>query len=87
MAELFASGRIIDLILLLVVVEGIAFFVYRQRTSRGPATADLLSNFLAGGCLLLALRSALTGTAWGWIAVCLVAALLAHVSDVWGRWR
>ena len=87
MAELFASGRIIDLILLLVVVEGIVFFFYRQRTGRGPATADLLSTLLAGGCLLLALRSALTGAAWGWIALCLVAALLAHISDIWGRWR
>lgn len=87
MSEVFASGRIVDLILVLVVLEGGAIAAYHHRTGHGPALLDILGNLLAGAGLLLALRAALTGAWWGWIALCLFAALLAHMIDLWRRWH
>lgn len=82
MTELFASGRIVDLILALMMLEGALLLAYRLRTGRGLAPADLAVNLLAGACLLLALRGALVGAGWGWIAICLAAALPAHLADL-----
>jgi hypothetical protein len=42
---------------------------------------------LAGLFLLLALRGALAGAGWRWIALALTAACLAHVTDLGYRWR
>jgi hypothetical protein len=36
---------------------------------------------------MLALRGALVGAWWGWIAVGLLAALVAHLFDLQRRWR
>jgi hypothetical protein len=44
-------------------------------------------NLLAGACLLMALRSALSGSGWAWIAAWLFAALVAHLADLARRWR
>lgn len=87
MTELLASGRIVDLILATMVLEGIVLIAYNRRTGRGVAPVDLLINLLAGMCLLLALRAALTGLSWRWTAAWLAAALLAHLADLWRRWR
>lgn len=80
MAELFATGRIVDLILLVMVLEAAMLIAWTRST-------DLLGNLLAGAGLLLALRGALAGIWWGWIALCLGAALLAHLADLWQRCR
>jgi hypothetical protein len=87
MSELLASGRIVDLILALMVLEGIVLIAYNRRTGRGVAPVDLLVNLFAGACLLLALRAALTGLWWRWTALWLAAALLAHLADLWRRWQ
>lgn len=87
MEALFANGRIVDLILGLTVLEAVALVAYHRRTGRGVSPADLLGNLLAGACLLLALRGALVGAWWGWIALCLSASLLAHLADLRSRWR
>ena len=86
MTEWITSGRAIDLILLMVLVEAIALATYRWKTGRGIAGLDLLANLLAGVCLMLAVRGALAGAGWQWIAVCMSAALLAHLVDLWRRW-
>jgi hypothetical protein len=85
--ELFATGLVADLILALVGLEALSLLAYRRRTGRGVAPADLVFNLLAGACLLLALRGALVGAGWGWIALCLGAALFAHLADLRRRWR
>ena len=87
MADLFASGRVIDLILALMLVEGLALTLYRHFTKRGIEPLDLLANFLAGGFLLLALRNALVMAGWMPVALCLSAALLAHFADLARRWK
>jgi hypothetical protein len=87
LAELFASGRVVDLILAFLAIEAIALIGYAKRTGRGIAPASLFTNLLAGGFLLLSLRSALVAAAWMWTASFLAAALLAHLADLAQRWH
>ncbi len=87
MVEFFASGRIIDLILGLVVIEGAALALWRRRSGTGPGLQGMAANLLSGACLLLAVRAALTDAAWQWVAVALLGSLLAHLADLYGRWR
>lgn len=86
MAELFADGRIVDVAIALLLLEALLLLWLRAKHRRGPAPADLLGNLAAGLFLLLALRAALAGAAWTWIAASLTAALAAHVFDLWRRW-
>lgn len=84
---IIASGRIADLVLGLLVLEAVLLLAYRRRTGRGIPAAVLLPNLLAGACLVLALRGALTGAHWGWTALALLAALAAHLLDIGALWR
>jgi hypothetical protein len=87
MSALFASGRIVDLILALVVLEAVLLAVLHRRTGRAPAPTALAPNLCAGAALLVALRCALTGAWWGWVAAALLAALVAHGWDLSSRWQ
>lgn len=87
MAELIESGGIIDLMLLFVLIEVGALMLYWRRTGHGIAPISLLLNVGAGTSLMLALRAALTGSPWQWLAVWLVSSLVFHVADLAGRWH
>ena len=87
MGELFASGKLIDAILLLVLLELIGLAVYWRVTKRGVSLKSLLPNLLAGGFLLLALRLSLAGAGWMPCCASLAAAGMAHLFDLAGRWR
>jgi hypothetical protein len=78
--DAFTSGRIIDAILLLVFLEAVLFL----RAGRGRI---LLPNLAAGACLLLALRTVLTGAPMALLGFWLALAGIAHGVDVAGRWR
>lgn len=80
-------AALVDLILVLVIVEGTALWLYGRRYGRGPGPAQIAANLLAGMCLLLALRAALSGLSMTWILAALTGALVAHVADVGLRWR
>lgn len=80
MAELFASGRIVDLILVLVTVEALALIGLRLWAGVGPPLPPTLLTLGSGAALMLALRAALTGSDWILIAAPLTAALVAHVA-------
>lgn len=86
LSALFASGSVIEWILVLVVVEALALFALHRLTGRGPAAADLLPNLAAGACLLLAVHAALLDRPWVWVAAPLAAGLLAHLLDLSRRW-
>ncbi len=86
MSTLIASGHVVDIILALVAVEFLLLAAYRRRTGRGIALYDIAFNLMSGASLMLALRCALTGAAWPWIAAWLLAALLAHLADLRRRW-
>jgi hypothetical protein len=87
MAELFASGRLVDLILVLTAVEAAGLLLYWRSRGSGIAPLDLLPNLFAGAFLLLALRLALGGAGWELCCGSLAAAGLAHVVDLARRWR
>lgn len=85
MQALFASGRIIDIIAALVVVELIVLAIHHYATGRGIEPRAILANLAAGLSLMLAVRAALVGAEWTWVAACLLAALIAHVADLASR--
>ena len=87
MSDLFASGRLVDLILLIVAIEAIVLIVYWRATGKGIAPRNLLPNLIAGALLLLALRLTIAGAGWMAICGCLAAAGVANVVDVMRRWR
>jgi hypothetical protein len=86
MSQLLASGGIVDLILALVAAEALLLAGWRRWTGRGLPLGALLGNLLAGACLLLAVRTALTDAPWPWTAAWLGAALAAHLWDLSQRW-
>jgi len=87
LAELFASGHVVDLIIAFMVVEAVVLLVWRRRLGHRIAPGPLVASLLAGFFLLLALRSALAGNSWPFTAVWLLAALVAHLGDLAGRWK
>jgi len=85
-ADAFATGRIVDCILALMVLELIVLIIVRKKTGRGLTTGKLMVSLAAGAALLLALRAALAGQAWEGVALWLIVALAAHVLDLKLRW-
>ena len=87
MSDFFASGRIADLIVCVMVVEAFVLAILHSRTGRGVAPGAFLGNLVAGIGLVLALRGALLDAGWTWIALALAVALVGHGIDLWGRWK
>lgn len=87
MTELVFSGRIFDLIVGLLLLEGLAFSAYRLATGRGIAHADLWLSVAAGAGLLFAARALAVQASWVWISLALLLALGGHVGDMSRRWR
>jgi hypothetical protein len=87
MEQLIASGRIVDAIIGLMVLEAIAIGAYHAGTGRGIGPVELAINLLAGVALLVALRAALTGAGWQAIAGALAVAGVLHVADLARRWK
>jgi hypothetical protein len=86
-AAFFSSGQVADLILLVLVVEALLLLVLHRRFGRGLPPRAVLAVVLPGVALALALRCALTGSPWPWLALSLMAALAAHLFDLGTRWR
>lgn len=87
MAEFFASGHSIDLVLFLIGLEAIVLMVlWRKGRCPVPPLGTLLI-LAPGSCLLLAARAALTGAAWQWVSFFLLAALAIHLVDLRQRWQ
>jgi hypothetical protein len=86
MQSLFASGRIIDPILIMVLVEAVVLWLLHRATGRGPGLKPLLPLLASGFLLLLAVRAALVQAPWPLIALPLAAALLTHIIDLLLRW-
>jgi hypothetical protein len=81
MNQLFASGHVIDLVIVVLALEVLLLRGVFKRAHVLP-----LPTLLAGLCLLLAWRFAHGGAGWVWVAVPLTAAGLAHGWDLWRRW-
>lgn len=78
------SGRIVDLILGLIVIEACLLVLWLRSRSKSQRTAlrGLLANLAAGAFLLLALRSVLGGAGVVIVGSWLALALLAHLVDL-----
>ena len=82
LASLFASGRIIDVILGLVALEAAAVVAWRLYGRDRPLLPPLFCNLASGAALMLAIRAALIGSDWTVVALCLIASLMAHLGEV-----
>ena len=82
MAALFHTGAIIDLILLVMAVEGGLLWLLR-RTRK--AALDLAFAILPGALILLAFRGAVPHGDWRVMAGFLAAAFPVHLTDLWRR--
>jgi hypothetical protein len=87
MAALFAGTLLVDLVIVLSLLETVFLLVHHRLTGRGIAPSQFLANMVSGLCLMLALRAALTQSAWTWVALPLAAAGIVHASDLWRRWN
>lgn len=87
MQALFDSGRAADLVLAALALEALGLWALARYAGRGPGLAPLLPFLLAGAAFALALRGALTGAGWAFVALPLLAAFAAHVWDIARRWR
>ena len=81
------GGGLIDTIIAITLIEVTILLLYHHQTKRGLMPRDYLLNVLSGLCLMLALRCALTGSVWYFMATFLMAAGLAHVADIAMRLR
>lgn len=87
MSALFESGRIVDLILLLILAEALVIFVLGRVTSLRLPVCGLLLNLAAGASLLMALRAVLSDSGWMVTGIWLSCALIAHAGDLTLRLR
>jgi hypothetical protein len=77
MAWLFASGHAADVVLAFIAIE-IPWLIYARRQS----STSVLLMILPGAMMVLAVRAAITGMAWPWVALALTASLPLHLADV-----
>lgn len=77
----------VDLVLIAMIVEMAVLAVWSRRFGSGVRPTDLIFNLLAGACLVLALRVAISDLWPGWAALCLLGSLAAHLMDLRRRWR
>lgn len=87
LTDFVSSGAAIDWILVLVLLEAVLLVGYRYYTRNGLGVGSVLSLLIPGACLLLALRCALTSAGAVAIGACLLAAFIAHLTDVMVRLR
>ncbi|HPG79381.1 MAG TPA: hypothetical protein PLX45_01955 [Piscinibacter sp.] len=87
MDTLFASGRAADIVLAVLAIEAIVLSLRHARSGAGPPPRVFAPMIGAGVLLVLALRCALTGAPWPWIALLLSGGGAVHAVDLWQRWR
>ena len=76
MDEFFASGRAVDVVLIVLLVETIWL------KSRGNIWANIVPALLPAVLMMVALRAALTGMAWPFVSIPLALALPVHLYDL-----
>jgi L-lactate permease len=82
MQELLHSGGIADLMVGVIVAEMLALGMRRP-----DALRIAMPSLCSGLCLALALRCALTGSTWPWVALWIGASGTAHGFEMFRRWR
>lgn len=80
MPWLFASGHAVDIVLAVIAIE-LAWLVTRG----GWGIGEALLRLGPGVLMLLALRAALAGLDWRWIALALALSFPVHLADLTRR--
>jgi hypothetical protein len=83
MQALIASGRIVDLIL--VIMAANSAWLLLARRAQGWDMREIACTMLPGAFILLALRAALVGEPWTMVAFWLLMSLPAHLYDIWRK--
>ncbi len=83
----FADGHVAELLLAVLAVEAVALLALWWIRGAGVPPAPLLAFLASGACLTLALRAALTGQGWPWVALWLTVAFPAHLAWLTLAWR
>jgi hypothetical protein len=86
MAGWVANGGVIEFILALTVLEVLGIVGLRRVGVTRLTVGQVLPNVLAGDFLLLAWLCDLRGVGGGVTAVCLLGALVSHMTDLVLRW-
>ena len=86
MQEFLLSGRAVDLVLLVIAAEFVGLLALRRKVWQRVAP-DLFFALMPGVFLLVALRLALTGAEWHWIALAVAASFPFHITDLVRRRR
>lgn len=79
---LFAQGHAADLVLAVMAAELAALMMLG-----GWRPRDALLRLLPGALMIVALRAALVGAGWQWVALALALSFPAHLADLAGRPR
>lgn len=82
MATLFTSGLIADVILIILVLEVAGIVLYARVYADKVLLQKIIFTLFSGICFALALRFAITEAWWGWMALALTGAGLAHMIDL-----
>ena len=77
MESFFTTGHAVDLVLAFMAIEAIILIVMKRR-----APLTVLLTILPGAAMMLALRAALTGAGWPWVAIWLTVSLPLHLADL-----
>jgi predicted small integral membrane protein len=81
MSGFFASGHVVDMIVVIMLAEA-AWLMTRRGAGKRFGLLDALCTFGPGMFILLALRAALTGMDWPWIALPLAVSFPLHLLDL-----
>jgi hypothetical protein len=90
------ATALINLVILITIIEGLCLFAYHRITGAGLAPDQYLLNLLAGLSLMLAIRSVSSASTFDLFTASLahlllpaglLAAGLAHWSDIYQRWK
>ncbi|WBH15600.1 hypothetical protein [Sphingomonas radiodurans] len=77
MRWLFASGHAVDIVLVVIAAE-LGWLIIR----RGWGLSDALLRLVPGALMLVALRAALIGLDWYWIALPLLVSFPINLADL-----
>lgn len=85
--SLLTGTHLIDIVIAATLIEwAVLLLLWRQR-EQGVPPRLLGWMLLPGLCLMLAVRSVITGAPWYWLALLLTLAGLAHLLDLKSRWK
>ena len=82
LSGLFSSGHAVDLVIAVMAAEFGLIILLKSARDRPIAAINMLFAMAPGVFILLALRAALTGAGWIWIALFLAASFPIHVADL-----